>query len=76
MKHLKAILLVLFLFLQAQAKEVEIVNVPILEPAAIQIVVDHLRMKLQQSPEWLEWDREFQDWWTVQDVRGDFLVIR
>ena len=40
---------------------------------AASVLVDHVRMRLQQSPQWYEWNREFKEWWTVYDVRGNLI---
>ena len=38
---------------------------------AVSVVVNHLRMRLQQSEEYRRWDAEYIDWWTVWDVRTE-----
>lgn len=41
------------------------------KPEAVSIIVNHLRMRLQQSEEYRRWDAEYINWWTVWDVRTE-----
>lgn len=46
------------------------------EQEGVDTVVAHLRTELMKSEEWQRWDREFADWWTIQDLREDSLEFR
>ena len=41
------------------------------KPDAVSVVVNHLRMRLQQSEEYRRWDERYLNWWTVWDVRTE-----